>query len=69
MSSISIPIKDGVAGKMLCNLLCEVRERSKRVTVTGKQLRATIRDSQGAEPVVLQLEDPVWIIERQTARL
>jgi hypothetical protein len=28
-----LAIKDGVAGKMFCDLLCEVRERSKLVTV------------------------------------
>jgi hypothetical protein len=39
------------------------------MAVVGYQLRATFCDSEASETIVLQFEDEVRIIKRQTARL
>jgi hypothetical protein len=50
---------------MCCNLLCQVRERAEWIAIAGYKLGTPVYHGQRPEPVVLQLEDVVRIIEWQ----
>ena len=63
-------IENGFSSKRQCHSLAKILERVEGISIAGDELCSTVLDNgEGAESVILQLENPLGVVEwRRSAR-